>query len=383
MRLLHCSDLHIGKRVNEFSMIAEQRTCLEQIIEIAVTHKVDGVLIAGDVYDKAVPTVEAVQLFDSFLTELTTQGLSVCVISGNHDSPERLSFGGRMLEQNGIYLSTVFDGTLRKITLSDDYGPLQLYLMPFLKPAMVRPFYPDAMLETYEDAVRIVLEHSDIDPAARNLLMAHQFVTNNGREPERCDSETLSIGGVDQVDTGLFTSFDYVALGHLHGPQSVGRETVRYCGSPLKYSFSECRQHKSVTIVTLQEKGNVQLETVPLIPERDLREIRGNLEELLKPEIAAQGNPADYLRVILTDEEPQYDPMGRLRRVYPNIMRLDVENSRTQQPVSSVTAAEQVEPQSPLALFTSFYEMANGVEMTPEEGGIIEKLMEEMAGEQG
>ena len=381
MQFLHCSDLHIGKRVNEFSMIPEQQLILGQIVEIAASKPVDGVLIAGDIYDKAVPSVEAVQLFDQFLTDLAEREIPVYLISGNHDSPERLSFGSRLLEQRGVHLTTAFDGVLHPLTLTDDHGPLYLYGMPFLKPAMVRPFYPESAIESYEDAVKIVLAHSRIDPSARNVLMAHQFVTSSGREPERCDSETLSIGGVDQVDASLFAGFDYVALGHLHGPQWVGRETVRYCGSPLKYSFSEWRQRKSVTLVTLQEKGDVSLELVPLKAQRDLREIRGKLEALLDPEVVAGGNREDYLRVILTDEEPPYDPMGRLRQVYPNIMRLDVENSRTRQGEPSVTAAERVEAQSPLELFASFYEMANGTAMTAEEQAILESLLAEMAGE--
>lgn len=381
MRLLHCSDLHIGKRVNEFSMIDEQRHCLAQITEIAKVQQVNGVLIAGDVYDKTVPSVEAVQLFDRFLTDLAAQHLPVYIISGNHDSPERLSFGEKMLVENQIYLSPVFDGTLRKITLEDDYGSLFLYLMPFLKPAMVRPFYPDAAIETYEDAVRVVLEHSHIDPAARNVLMSHQFVTNNGAEPERCDSELLSIGGVDQVDARLFDSFDYVALGHIHGPQKVYRDTVRYCGSPLKYSFSEWRHKKSVTIVELKEKNQVELEMIPLIPLRDLRQIKGRLEDLLDPTVYTQGNPEDYLRVILTDEEQLYDPIGQLRHIYPNIMRLDLENRYTKKEDSSETAPDAVNLQSPLAMFAEFYEVANGVEMTAEEYSVMEKLMEEMAGE--
>lgn len=381
MRLLHCSDLHIGKRVNEFSMIEEQRHILAQIAEIAKTKKTDGVLIAGDVYDKTVPSVEAVQLFDSFLTELAGAALPVYIISGNHDSPERLSFGEKMLSHNQIYLSPVFDGTLRKIMLEDQRGPLYLYLMPFLKPAMVRPFYPEAQIETYEDAVRVVLEHSDIDPAARNVLMAHQFVTNNGMEPERSDSELLSIGGVDQVDATLFDAFDYAALGHIHGPQKVYRDTVRYSGSPLKYSFSEWRHKKSVTIVELGAKNQVELEIVPLTPLRDLRQIKGNLADLLDPSVYTQGNPEDYLRVILTDEEQVYDPIGQLRRVYPNVMRLDFENRFTKQGDASETAPEKIDLQSPLAMFAEFYQMANGVEMTAEETAIMEKLMEEMAGE--
>ena len=380
MRLIHLSDLHIGKRVNEFSMLEDQRYILEQVTAIAVEQDVDGVIIAGDVYDKAVPPESAVRLFDDFLTQLTAHHLPVYLISGNHDSADRLSFGGRILQQQQLYFSTVFDGTLRRISLSDGHGPIHLYLMPFLKPAVVRPFFPEDGIETYEDAVRTVLAYSEIDPAARNILVAHQFITNNGQEPERSDSELIAVGGVDQVDVSLFDAFDYVALGHLHGPQKIGRETVRYCGSPLKYSFSECRQRKSVTIVTLEEKGNVAIETVPLQPLRDLREIRGKLEDLIQPIVAASANPDDYLRVILTDETPLYHPMEQLRQVYPNVMRLETQRDGTTE-TFSVTAASKVEDRSVLELFADFYAMANGTEMTSEEIAVMERLTDEMAGD--
>ena len=275
MRLLHCSDLHLGKRVHECSMTEEQRHILKQIASIAVAQQVDGIIIAGDLYDKLVPSIEAVGLLDEFLTSLWEQHLPVYLISGNHDSQERLSFGTQLLEQNDVYLAGVFTGKAQHLSLQDAYGALELYLLPFIKPAVVRSFYPEESIETYEDAVRVALSHSDIDPQKRNVLVAHQFVTNNGREPERSDSETLSVGALDQVDVSLFDGFDYVALGHIHGPQKIGRETVRYCGSPLKYSFSEWRHKKSVTIVELKEKGIVLLEQIPLQPIHDLREIRG------------------------------------------------------------------------------------------------------------
>ncbi len=379
MRLLHCSDLHLGKRVHECSMTEEQRHILKQIASIAVAQQVDGIIIAGDLYDKLVPSIEAVGLLDEFLTSLWEQHLPVYLISGNHDSPERLSFGTQLLEQNDVYLAGVFTGKAQHLSLQDAYGALELYLLPFIKPAVVRSFYPEESIETYEDAVRVVLSHSDIDPQKRNVLVAHQFVTNNGREPERSDSETLSVGALDQVDVSLFDGFDYVALGHIHGPQKIGRETVRYCGSPLKYSFSEWRHKKSVTIVELKEKGIVSLEQIPLQPIHDLREIRGTLSSLLQPEVVAQGDPQDYLRVILTDEIPPYDPLGQLRQVYPNLLRLDFERNEAAA-MESITAAQDVEEKTIMELFSDFYEMANDRSMNEAERAVMEQIWKEQGG---
>ncbi len=379
MRLLHCSDLHLGKRVHECSMTEEQRHILKQIASIAVAQQVDGIVIAGDLYDKLVPSIEAVGLLDEFLTSLWEQHLPVYLISGNHDSPERLSFGTQLLEQNDVYLAGVFTGKAQHLSLQDAYGALELYLLPFIKPAVVRSFYPEESIETYEDAVRVALSHSDIDPQKRNVLVAHQFVTNNGREPERSDSETLSVGALDQVDVSLFDGFDYVALGHIHGPQKIGRETVRYCGSPLKYSFSEWRHKKSVTIVELKEKGIVSLEQIPLQPIHDLREIRGTLSSLLQPEVVAQGDPQDYLRVILTDEIPPYDPLGQLRQVYPNLLRLDFERNEIAA-MESITAAQDVEEKTIMELFSDFYEMANDRSMNEAERAVMEQIWKEQGG---
>ena len=379
MRLLHCSDLHLGKRVHECSMTEEQRHILKQIASIAVAQQVDGIIIAGDLYDKLVPSIEAVGLLDEFLTSLWEQHLPVYLISGNHDSPERLSFGTQLLEQNDVYLAGIFTGKAQHLSLQDAYGALELYLLPFIKPAVVRSFYPEESIETYEDAVRVVLSHSHIDPQKRNVLVAHQFVTNNGREPERSDSETLSVGALDQVDVSLFDGFDYVALGHIHGPQKIGRETVRYCGSPLKYSFSEWRHKKSVTIVELKEKGIVSLEQIPLQPIHDLREIRGTLSSLLQPEVVAQGDPQDYLRVILTDEIPPYDPLGQLRQVYPNLLRLDFERNEAAA-MESITAAQDVEEKTIMELFSDFYEMANDRSMNEAERAVMEQIWKEQGG---
>ena len=271
MKLIHLSDLHLGKRVNEFSMLEDQRHILWEIIRIIDSEGPDGVIIAGDVYDKPVPPAEAVALLDEFLFSLSGRGTEVFVISGNHDSPERLAFGGRIMEHSGIHLAPVYNGNVRPVTLTDRYGDLKLYLLPFVKPAHVRRFFPEREIVSYTDAVSAAVEAMEIDMSCRNVLVTHQFVTG----AVRCESEEISVGGADNVDAAVFDGFDYVALGHIHGPQQVGKPTLRYCGTPLKYSFSEAGQKKSLTVVELREKGQVEVRTVPLAPLRDMAELRG------------------------------------------------------------------------------------------------------------
>ncbi|HKL79510.1 MAG TPA: exonuclease SbcCD subunit D, partial [Mobilitalea sp.] len=272
MKLLHTGDLHIGKKVNEFSMLEDQEHILKQILDIADEHKPQGIIIAGDIYDKGIPCVEGVTLFDYFLTELHKRKLAVFMVSGNHDSSERIDYGGRIMEENHIHIAGTYQGKLDKIVLSDEHGLINIYLMPFVKPAHVRRYYPE--VKTYQEAVEAILSHGDIDKSQRNLLVAHQFITSGDNKPERCESETISIGGLDNIDTSVFEAFDYVALGHLHGPQRIGRDTVRYAGSPLKYSFSEARHIKSVTMIEIGDKGDVRYDKLPLQPIRDMREIK-------------------------------------------------------------------------------------------------------------
>lgn len=276
MKLVHLSDLHLGKRVNEFSMLEDQQYILTEILQIIDREQPDGVLIAGDVYDKSVPSAEAVALLDDFLVRLSKRNLQVFIISGNHDSPERIAFGGRLMAQSGVHITPVYNGTVVPLTLTDEYGPVDIYLLPFLKPAHVRRFFPEREIITYTDAISAAIETMNADPARRNVLVTHQFVTG----ATRCDSEEISVGGADNVDVSVFDAFDYVALGHIHGPQQVGRETVRYCGTPLKYSFSEVKQQKSLTVVELSTKGSFSLRTIPLVPMRDMAELRGTYEEL-------------------------------------------------------------------------------------------------------
>jgi len=381
MKLLHTSDLHIGKRVNEFSMIEDQKYILNEMLTIVDEQKPQGILIAGDIYDKGVPSVEAVTLFDWFLTELHRRKLAIFIVSGNHDSSERINFGGRIMEENQIHIAGTFEGKLDKVTLEDAYGPLNIYLMPFIKPAVVRRYYPEDRIETYQEAVEAILKASDINPLERNILVAHQFITSGGSEPERSDSETISLGGLDNIDASVFDDFDYVALGHIHGPQRIGRDTIRYAGSPLKYSFSEARHIKSVTMVEIGEKGNVNFTKVPLIPCKVMRVIKGPIEALLDPANYSKANTLDYIHATITNEEEIYDAIGKLRSVYPNIMRLEFENSKTKWNAEAKLAAENVEQKSAMELFEEFYEKQNNVKMTEKQYRIMQNLFEEMAGE--
>lgn len=379
MKFLHLADLHLGKRVNGFSMLEDQAHILRQILAILDDEQPDGVLIAGDVYDKSVPSVEAVELLDGFLTELRARGVPVLLISGNHDSPERLAFGGRVMDSCGIHISPVYDGALAPVTLQDVFGPVHVWLLPFVKPAHVRRWFPDADIESYTDAMAEAVAHMDIDTAARNVLVTHQFVTGGTRS----GSEELSVGGTDNVDSGVFAPFDYVALGHLHGAQHIGRETIRYAGSPLKYSFSEARQHKSVTVVTLGEKGDVQVRTVALTPLRELREIRGSYDELTARSFYEHTTyRSDYLHLILTDEQDVFDAMSRLRTIYPYLMTLDYDNARTRA-AGGMSVPAGMERRTPLELFEALYQRQNHRPMSEVQRAYIAQLMEQIMEVQG
>lgn len=379
MKFLHLADLHLGKRVNGFSMLEDQAHILRQILAILDDEQPDGVLIAGDVYDKSVPSVEAVGLLDSFLTELRARGVPVLLISGNHDSPERLAFGGRVMDSCGIHISPVYNGALAPVTLQDAFGPVHVWLLPFVKPAHVRRWFPDADIESYTDAVAEAVAHMDIDTAARNVLVTHQFVTGGTRS----GSEELSVGGTDNVDSGVFAPFDYVALGHLHGAQHIGRETIRYAGSPLKYSFSEARQHKSVTVVTLGEKGDVQVRTAALTPLRELREIRGSYDELTARSFYEHTTyRSDYLHLILTDEQDVFDAMSRLRTIYPYLMTLDYDNARTRA-AGGMSVPAETERRTPLELFEALYTRQNHQPMSEVQREYIAQLMEQIMEVQG
>lgn len=374
MKFMHLSDLHLGKRVNEFSMIEDQQYILNQIAEIADREKPDGVLIAGDVYDKSVPPIEAVQLFDDFLVRLAEQNLPVFIISGNHDSAERVAFGSRLMISSGVYLSPVYDGSVKPVTLEDAYGKADIYLLPFLKPVHVRRFFPDEEIGSYTDAMRVAIEHLDLDLSRRNILVTHQFVTG----AVRSDSEEISIGGADNVDASVFEVFDYVALGHLHRAQSVTRETIRYCGTPLKYSFSEANHEKSVTLVELGEKGQVSVETLPLVPLRDMHAIKGTYEEVtLKRFYEETDYQESYMHITLTDEEDIPDALGKLRAIYPNIMKLDYDNERTRTN-GKLDGTDRAEQKSPIELFAELYEKQNTQPMSQVQQDFLEGIVEDI-----
>ena len=373
MKLIHLSDLHIGKRVNEFSMLEDQKYILKVILNIIDDEKPDGILIAGDVYDKSVPSAEAVQLLDDFLCRLAERKLPTFIISGNHDSAERLSFGSRLMNISGIHLSPVYNGKVEPLTLTDEYGRVNIYMLPFIKPVNVRRFFPDSEIESYTDAIRVAVDSMNVDRNERNIIITHQFVTGASRS----ESEEISVGGSDNVDAAAFDAFDYVALGHIHGPQKIGREAVRYCGTPLKYSFSEANHKKSVTIVEMGEKGRTEIRTAALVPLRDLREIKGRYEEIVLKESYEGTSTDDYMHITLTDEEDIPDVMNRLRVIYPNIMKLDYDNKRTRSN-QSVGMAEDIENKTPLELFSEFYQVRNGQPMSKEQTAFMQSLIEEI-----
>ena len=373
MKLIHLSDLHLGKRVNEFSMLEDQRHILSQITAMVEAERPDAVLIAGDVFDKPTPSAEAVTLLDSFLVDLSSLACPVFLISGNHDSPERLAFGGRLMAGSGIHLAPVYDGQVRPFLHQDSHGTVALYLLPFLKPAQLRRVFPDAELDSYTDALRTAIAAMNLDPQARNVLVTHQFVTG----ATRSESEEISVGGTDNVDASVFDPFDYVALGHLHSPQTVGRETLRYCGTPLKYAFSEIKE-KSVTVVELGEKGDTKVRTLPLTPLRAMVELRGCYEELTRRSFYEHTNyQEDYVHITLTDEMDIPEAMGKLRTIYHKLMKLSYDNGRTRAAASTQTG-EREPPASPLALLEEFYQAQNGASLSSEQRRFAQSLMEEI-----
>lgn len=373
MRFLHLSDLHLGKRVCEFSMLDDQQYILEQILSLLDEHPVDGVLLAGDLYDKPVPPAEAVRLLDWFLTRLAEKGLPIFAISGNHDSADRIAFGAHLLESSRVYVSPVFSAPPAPITLTDAYGPVDIYLLPFLKPAAVRHVFPEEKIESYNDALGCVLRACAPNPARRSVLVAHQFVAG----ASVCESEEPSVGGVDCIDAPLFDGFDYVALGHLHSPQKVGRDTIRYAGSPLKYSFSEVHQRKAALFVELGQKGEVALEEVPLHPRHELRELRGSYMELTDRRTYEGTAQDDYIHITLTDEQDVPDALARLRVIYPNLMRLDYDNLRTRA-VQTADGTARAGSRTPLEHFAAFYEMQNGQPLSEQQAAFCQSLIAEI-----
>ena len=373
MKLIHLSDLHLGKRVNEFSMLEDQEYILTKIINIIDDEKPDGVLIAGDVYDKSVPSAEAVSLFDDFLCKLSLRGLQTFIISGNHDSPERIAFGSRLMDASGIHIAPVYDGNISSFSMTDIYGTVHIYMLPFIKPVHVGKKFPDEPADSYNEAISTALSHIKINEAERNILVTHQFVTGAARS----DSEDISVGGSDNVDADVFSRFDYTALGHIHRPQNIGGGNIRYCGTPLKYSFSEAGHKKSVTVVELSEKGKFSVREVPLIPRHDMREIKGTYMELTAKTFYEGTATDDYIHVTLTDEEDIPDAINRLRSIYPNIMKLDYDNTRTRN-TARMVEAENVENKTPYELFAEFYEKQNGQPMSSQQSDFVKELIEKI-----
>ena len=376
MKIIHLSDLHLGKIVLEQSMIEDQKYILERIIDIIKKEEVEVVLIAGDIYDRSIPTVDAVNLLDDFLNKLTNMNLKVFIIAGNHDSKDRLNFASKLLESKNVYIEGSYTGNLKCITLNDKYGDLNIYMLPFVKPADVKPFFEEE-IDSYEGAVRLIIEKENIDKNKRNIILVHQFVTSGLESPERSDSENLSLGGIDNVDVSIFDSFDYVAMGHIHGPQKLKRETVRYAGSPLKYSFSECKHKKSVPVINFEE--NIEYKLEELKPIKDMREIKGPIDQLLTEEIYSLGNTEDYIKAVLTDEEDIYDAIGKIRKVYPNVLKLEIENKKTTVNLDSKTAATgNIKERTELELFNEFYLNQNNIELTENQIKIMNEIIKEV-----
>ena len=374
MKIIHLSDLHLGKRVNEFSMIEDQTYILNEIINIIDEQKPKVIILAGDIYDKPIPPAEAVELFDDFLYKLSKRNLYVFIISGNHDSAERIAFGSRLFDKSGIYLSPVYNGKISPICIDDKYGKVNFYMLPFIKPVHVRRFFPDAEIYTYTDALSTVISDMHIDTAQKNILITHQFVTGSSRT----ESEDVSVGGSDNVDADIFKDFDYVALGHIHRSQSCGSEYIRYCGTPLKYSFSESKDTKSITVIDIKEKGDIKLDFIPLTPLRDMVEIKGSYNELmLKSFYENTSLTDDYVHITLTDEEDIPDVITKLRVVYKNIMKLDYDNQRTKKS-SEINLINDMESKSPLELFDTFYELQNGKHLSDTQRVFLKNIIEEI-----
>ncbi|MGN0823641.1 MAG: exonuclease SbcCD subunit D [Candidatus Coproplasma sp.] len=377
MKFFHLADLHLGKRYGEMPLVSDQRYILDQILKLAKTHAPDAVLIAGDIYDKAVPSIDAVELFDGFLNGLTDLGVKAFVISGNHDSAERLAFGAKLVKRSGVYLSPVFSGKVEGVTLTDSYGKVNIYCLPFIKPATVKRFFPEREILSYTQTVSAAIETMNIDENERNVLVAHQFVTGG----VSAGSEEVTVGDVGNVDAEVFKPFDYVALGHIHGAQNVASERVRYCGTPLKYSLSEKDNEKSVTVIELKAKGELEISTLPLTPLRDVCEIRGSYGEITcKSYYENAPFKNALLHVVLTDEEEEIDAFAKLRLIYPNLMGLRYDNVRTRAD-ACLTALSAVEEKSPMELFCELYEKQNNSPMSEEQVSILSEMIDKVWGD--
>lgn len=377
MKILHLSDLHFGKRLNNFSLLEDQIYVNQQIFQLAKNQKIDAVIIAGDIFDKSIPSADAVQLFDEFLNFWAELNLPIFIISGNHDSAERLSFGLNIFSHNNIYISPVYNGEIKSITLKDNYGNINFYLLPFLKPSMVRPFFPDEEIKSHTQALKIALKNLPLNKDERNILIAHQFVTG----AVISDSEEINVGGLDNIDAHIFDDFDYVALGHIHTPQTILRDTIRYCGSLLKYSFSEANQQKSATIIDITTKEQINITTFPIKPLHDMRKIKGSYAELTNRQNYINTNTDDYIFATLTDEEDIPDAISRLRSIYPNIMQLEYDNKRTR--TNQIIDTSDINSlKTPIEFFNEFYQLQNNQSLNDAQMQIMQDLIDSIWEEQ-
>ena len=373
MKLIHLGDLHIGKTLLEQSLLEDQKYMLQEIIKIIKEKNIDGILISGDIYDKGIPNIDAVNLLNDFLITIVSElQRKVFIISGNHDSKTRLNFGSKLFETQGLYIETKYTGKLKKITLTENSHNINIYMLPFIKPIEVRELFKEEIAD-YNEAIKLILSKEDINKEETNILMAHQFVTYNNDYPETCESENINIGTLDNVDASLFFDFDYVALGHIHGAQRIGKDTIRYSGTMLKYSFSEINHKKSLVLINIENK-ELSYELIPLKPLRDLREIKGPINELIKKENYEGTNTRDYIKAIVSDEEPGYEPLSRIRTVYPNTLKLEVSNSKTINNNLELERIEKLKEKSVLEVFNDFYKYQNNVDMNKEEEKIIKNI---------
>ena len=373
MKFIHMSDLHLGKHINQFSMLEDQKYIFNEIVEIIKKEKPNALLLSGDIYDNPIPPVEAVNLLDDFLSKIALEKIPVLIISGNHDSPDRLSFGSSLMKSSQIYISQVYDGKIQCVTLEDENGPVNFYLLPYIKPSTVRQVFPEEKINSFNDAVKLALSKLSLNKDERNVLLAHQFVTG----AQTCESEELFVGGSENVDASLFDDFDYVALGHIHGPQKVGRESIRYCGTPLKYSFSEVNHKKGLCLVELTKKGDFNCTLIPLKPLHEMRKLKGTFQEIMFGPESKASNKDDYLHITLTDEMDVPEGYGRLSSVYKNLISMDYDNSRTRAN-QDMTLLDNIKTVKPLELFEEFFEKQNNKKMTEDQKNFMEKLIEEI-----
>ena len=373
MRFIHLSDLHIGKSVKEFSMMEDLKYMFGKVYELIDKEMPDAILVAGDIYDKSVPSAEAVRLFDDFIATLNRKKVKTFIISGNHDCAERIAFGGRVMRELGIHISPVYDGKVTPVTMEDEFGEVNIYMLPFIKPAHVKRFFGEEEILSYTDAISVAVKNMEIDSSKRNIILAHQFVTG----AVRCESEEVSVGGLDNVDASVFDEFDYVALGHIHSPQSIGRKEVRYCGTLLKYSFSEADGYKSITVVDMGAKGDVKITEIPIKPLRDMVKIRGTFDQVISKEFSESIGKEDYVKVTLTDEEEIMEGISKLRTVYKNIMELEYDNKRTRQDSQGLIGTT-IDNKSQIELFKEFYEQMNNQEMSKQQIDFSTELMEKI-----